>query len=171
VRLTRIRLTLGQLVKLIALCALVLAMLRTSAAPWIVLLGAILPGFLIGRAKGGTGIEGGTLSGCLVSAGFGIVICAYFYLYPEPGVFLVGGPVFFIANLSVIGTISGALVSAALCGMIKMARPFYQKPLTDDACGRIVWRRLDDCREPRSFAWRSSRADEPPARLHSRPSG
>jgi hypothetical protein len=53
---------------LVALCAVSFALLTTPAAP----LGAgvlvILPGFVLGRVRGGTGIVGGMISGCALPA-------------------------------------------------------------------------------------------------------
>jgi hypothetical protein len=58
------RVTLAELMGLVALCAVSFALLTTPAA----LLGAgvlvILPGFILGRVRGGTGIVGGMISGC-----------------------------------------------------------------------------------------------------------
>ncbi len=56
--------TLGELMGLVALCGLGFALLTTGLA----MLGAgllvVLPGFVLGRVRGGTGIVGGMISGC-----------------------------------------------------------------------------------------------------------
>ena len=64
--------TLLELMGLVALCAVSFALLTTPAA----LLGAgvmvVVPGFVLDRARGGTGIIGGTVSGCLIPMGFAL---------------------------------------------------------------------------------------------------
>jgi hypothetical protein len=51
---------------LVALCAVGFALLTTSAAPLGVGVLVIIPGFVLGRARGGTGIIGGMISGCVL---------------------------------------------------------------------------------------------------------
>jgi hypothetical protein len=69
VRPPRSQFTLGELMGLVALCAVGFALLTTPIAP----LGAgvlvVVPGFVLGRIKGGTGIIGGSASGCLIPMG------------------------------------------------------------------------------------------------------
>jgi hypothetical protein len=53
---------------LVALCAVGFALLTTSVAPLGVGVLVILPGFVLERARGGTGIIGGVISGCVLPA-------------------------------------------------------------------------------------------------------
>jgi hypothetical protein len=73
--------TLGELMGLVALCALGFALLTTLAAP----LGAgvlvVLPGFVIERAKGGTGIIGGTASGCVIPMVLALALATLEWLF------------------------------------------------------------------------------------------
>ena len=61
--------TLGELMGLVALCGLGFALLTTPCA----LLGAgvlvVVPGFVLEKVRGGTGIIGGIVSGCLIPMG------------------------------------------------------------------------------------------------------
>jgi hypothetical protein len=85
--LRRFRFTLGLMVELIAVCAVLFALIRTPATPLILIIGAVVSGFIIDRIKGGTGIGGGALSGCPAFVSLGIVLCIYLYFFPEPGPF------------------------------------------------------------------------------------
>jgi hypothetical protein len=60
--------TLRELMGLVALCAAGFALLTTSVAPLGVGVLVIIPGFVLERARGGTGIIGGMISGCLLPA-------------------------------------------------------------------------------------------------------
>jgi hypothetical protein len=60
----RSQFTLGELMGLVALCALGTALLKTSLVPLGVGVLVILPGFVLERARGGSGIIGGIISGC-----------------------------------------------------------------------------------------------------------
>jgi hypothetical protein len=64
---------------LVALCALGFALLTTPVAP----LGAgvlvVVPGFFVERVRGGTGIIGGTMSGCLIPMGIASIWAALEY--------------------------------------------------------------------------------------------
>jgi hypothetical protein len=66
---------------LVALCALGFALLTTLAAP----LGAgvlvVLPGFVIERARGGAGIIGGTVSGCIIPMVLALALAALEWLF------------------------------------------------------------------------------------------
>jgi hypothetical protein len=58
--------TLREMMGLVALCAVGFALLMTSVAPLGVGVLVIIPGFVLERARGGTGIIGGMISGCLL---------------------------------------------------------------------------------------------------------
>jgi hypothetical protein len=66
---------------LVALCALGFALLTTLAAP----LGAgvlvVLPGFVIERARGGVGIIGGTVSGCIIPMVLALALATLEWLF------------------------------------------------------------------------------------------
>jgi hypothetical protein len=61
--------TLAELIGLVALCGMAFALLRTWAAPLGVGVLIVIPGFALGCARGGKGIIGGMLSGCLIPLG------------------------------------------------------------------------------------------------------
>jgi hypothetical protein len=61
--------TLGELMGLVALCAVAFALLTTSVAPLGVGLLIVIPGFVLERVRGGTGFIGGIVSGCLIPMG------------------------------------------------------------------------------------------------------
>jgi hypothetical protein len=58
--------TLGELMGLVALFALSFALLTTSMAPLGVGVLIVVPGFVLERARGGKGIIGGIISGCVL---------------------------------------------------------------------------------------------------------
>jgi hypothetical protein len=58
--------TLSELMGLVAVCAVGLALLTTRLAPIGIGVLIVLPGFVVGRVKGGSGLIGGIVSGCLI---------------------------------------------------------------------------------------------------------
>jgi hypothetical protein len=72
-RLSRSLFTLRESVALIAVCAVVLALLITPGALLAMAIGIVLPGFVIDRVRGRTGIIGGMMSSSVLSVGLGIV--------------------------------------------------------------------------------------------------
>lgn len=155
--LPRFRFTLRQAGLLIALCAVAFALLRPPAGAFLVIMvGPVLPGFIFGRVKGGTGIGGGMLSAALTSGGYGLAYYIYALLFNAPGDPLARDPAPFLVFFLLMGLIWGTFVSILLYIILKYASPIWQKPLTDDACGRIVWRGLDGRRKPPTATSRSS---------------
>jgi hypothetical protein len=117
----QIRFTLGQLAILIACCAFALALFRMPGGLLVLnLTGLVVPGFILGRTKGRTGIGGGMLSGCLTFASFGLIVDFGF----------VGNPLLFVLAFPVAGMLWGAAVSIAVHVVIKN------------------WKRLDCDRRP-----------------------
>ena len=144
-RLPWFRLTIGQLLKWIGVCAVFLAVLRTPAAPWVVGVSLVLPGFLIGRAHGHAGIWGGAISAWVAFVAYGIAYYAYDYFFPEPNVVDYVGPVFTLGLLSVYGVIWGTVVGMALHFAITLvSRRLSRRPLSEASCGPILWRDLAD---------------------------
>jgi hypothetical protein len=137
----RFQFTLGQLVKLIFVCALVLPSLRTPGGAMVLaLIGLVLPGYILDRIKGGTGIGGGILCGCLTFVGYGLISYIDAYLFRDPTV-VIGDPLLILPLFLVAGLLWGAAVSIALHFIVAKTNRTH---LTDDSCGPIVWRRLDD---------------------------
>jgi hypothetical protein len=78
-RLPRFRFTIGQLVILVALSAVVFATLPMPLWPVIVAIGLVLAGFAIDRTRGGPGIYGAMIAGGM---GFPLIaLLAYVSLY------------------------------------------------------------------------------------------
>jgi hypothetical protein len=153
----RFRFTLRQAGLLVAVCAVVFALLRTLAGAFLVIMvGPVLPGFIIGRVKGGRGIVGGMLSAVLASGGYGLACYLYDCFFHNPADVVVPEPLPFLFFLLIMGLIWGIFVSNLLCLILKYTSPVWQKPLIEDACGPIVWRGLDGNRRPPSAASRSS---------------
>ena len=73
--------TILQLMALVALCAIGLAL----PTVWLAILGAgalfVVPGYVIERARGGTGIVGGILSGCLIPMGLAWLWASVEYVF------------------------------------------------------------------------------------------
>ena len=75
----RFQFTLRHLMWLVAVCAIASALLTTLAAPLVLAIAMIVPGFVIERIRGGTGIIGGTISGCMITTGLVAVFCVLAY--------------------------------------------------------------------------------------------
>src|SRR4051794_22772733 len=111
---SRYQFTLGQLVKSVVLCALVLPSLRTpGGAIVLALTGLVALGSLLDRINGGEGLVGGTVSGGLVFGGYGLIGDLRHYLFPDPRFPLVGLLILLPVAL-VSGLIWGAAVGTAL---------------------------------------------------------
>ena len=109
------RFTIGELLKLIACCAIALAMFRTPAAPLVVIFLAVLPGFVIDRSAGNTGIAGAALSCALGFLGLGAALWAYAYLSGDPTLSqLRPGPLVCLIIFVVCGALCGAFVGTLL---------------------------------------------------------
>jgi hypothetical protein len=155
--LPRFRLKLRQAGLLIALCAVCFALLRMPAGVFLVIMvGPVLPGFIIGRVKGGMGILGGMLSAGLASGGYGLACCLYDCFFRNPADVLVPAPLPFLPFLLIMGLIWGIFVSILLHIILKYTSPIWQRPLTEDVCGPVVWRGLGGNRQPTSAASHSS---------------
>jgi hypothetical protein len=86
--------TIGQLVKLTFFCAIIFAMLRTSAAAYVVFWLPILPGILFERTKKGVGPGDRFLFRGLTFVGCGMAYSTYFYFFPDPMAVWLGGAAF-----------------------------------------------------------------------------
>jgi hypothetical protein len=153
VAVVHVRFTIGELLKLIACCAVALAMFRTPAAPLVVILLAVLPGFVIDRSAGNTGIAGAALSCALGFLGLGTALYAYAYWSGDPTIFMVGpGPLGCLIILVFSGALCGAFVGTVLWLAGKRVQRPYQPILTDQSRGPIMWRGLGDGPERRHHA-------------------
>jgi hypothetical protein len=138
----RFQFRVGQLLKLIVLCALVFALVRTPFAPLVVMVCIVLPGFIIGRRNGGNGILGGTVAGCLAG---GIAAVAILFVLAfsrdaqkgDLGVALLFGP----PSAIFWGTLFGAMISVLLLCFTKFVQHVGRKPLRDGARGPFDSRR------------------------------
>src|SRR5439155_370303 len=100
---------------LIVVCAVILTLLLTPGAPLAVAIGVVLPGFVIDRAKGRTGIVGGIMCASFVLVGGGIAVYTCYYLYPAPAMLAyLGPPPLTLFLLGTIGLVWGALASTIL---------------------------------------------------------
>jgi hypothetical protein len=131
----RFRFTLGQAGLLIVLCAVAFALLRTPGGSMaLILVGPVLPGFILGRVKGGRGIVGGMLSAALASVGYGLAFCLYDYFFHDPADVL--GPaslsflLFFWLVMGLMGLLWGIFVSILFGVILKFTNPVWQKYLT-----------------------------------------
>ncbi len=75
----RFQFTLRHLMWLVAVSAIASALLTTLAAPLVLAIAMIVPGFVIERIRGGTGIIGGTISGCMITTGLVAAFCVLAY--------------------------------------------------------------------------------------------
>jgi hypothetical protein len=153
----RFRFTLRQAGLLVAVCAVAFALLRTPAgALLLILVGPVLPGFIIDRVRGGRGLVGGMLSATITSVGYWVVCYLYAYLFHDPADMLVHAPLPFLVFLLIMGLIWGVFVSNLLVIVLNSTSPIWTKPLREDACGPIVWREFDGDRQPPTAASRGS---------------
>ena len=128
--------TIRQLIAWIAVCAVLLAVLRTPFAFVAFAIAAVLPGFLLERARGGSGILGGTLSSCLIA----VSLLPVFFL-----VLVVFNPLehalimFFQVLLFVMinSLVCGAICSGVLWLLARPVEMMLRAPVRDESCGPI----------------------------------
>jgi hypothetical protein len=170
-RFRRFQFTIRGLIVLIAICGVFFAVLRTPLgflAVYVfgflaVYVGAILPGFLIGRARGGSGIIAGALSASAL-----LVVGWIWHVAPQPpwrvetiaGVFalttLVGGFTFVFSLL-----VSGALyLVVEVIGIL--LHPEQQVRSSDE----IWWLPPDDGRADVAAEWVDSKLPDRSAGAH-----
>ena len=140
--------TIAQLVRLIVVLAIVFAILRIPGAAIAVALCAVLsvfvlPGFIINRRGGGSGLKGGVISGAVSFVGLGAALLLYVVLTPSGSApLLVFDPIWYFGSLAVAGAICGIVISIPLYLIVEHiigTDHTYRGPPTDDTCGPIHW--------------------------------
>jgi hypothetical protein len=142
--LRRLRFTIRQLMLLIVALAIFLAVLRMTGSAVVAATGFVLIGFFIERHRQGPGIYGGTMGGGILFLGVGIYLCLQSYLFPVPNAVDYVGPFITLAGLFAEGLTWGLMVSSAFYFILKSTKRYFdRRPLADDSCGSIVWRRFE----------------------------
>src|SRR5437764_186268 len=117
--------TLHKTIGLIVVCAVIIALLLTPGAPLTVAIGIVLPGFVIDRVRGRTGIVGGTISASFVWIGVGIAVYTYSSLRPDPALAdYLGPPPLTLLLLGAAGVVWGALAGTLLDVSISVAKSY-----------------------------------------------
>ncbi len=156
---SRIQFTLGQLMGLIGVCAVVFAALSTPFEIFVVALGIVVPGFIIDRFKGGSGIVGGMISASITLVGVGIAAYAYFYFNPDPALLAyLGTPILTLPMLGVAGAVWGALAGTLIDVCLHIKNSYKTgTPLIDESSSLIAWL-PDETKEPKN----SYKTENPP---------
>jgi hypothetical protein len=138
---SRIQFTLGQLMGLIVVCAIVFAALSTPFAMFVAAIGIVAPGFIIDRFRGGAGIVGGMISASIVLVGLGIAGYTYYYLNPDPEILAyLGPPPLTLFMLGTAGVAWGALAGTVMDVIILIKQSYQiENPIIDESCPLIVW--------------------------------
>jgi hypothetical protein len=142
----RLRFTIRQLIGLIAICAVAFALLRTPFEFLVVAFGFVVPGFLIGRARGGDGVIGGAISASLIAGGLTLAGSTLVFALGPSDVRTLSnafqlvfvGPI----AVSLIAFVLGTVLSTFLYMIFKLLQPLLERPLQDGSIGSIRW--LDD---------------------------
>ena len=131
--LTRSQFTIGQLVYLTFICAIVFWTLRVTGPAYVVVFLPTVLGIPVDRAKEGHGLGGSIRFRCLAFVGFGIAYCAYFYFFPDPRAVEYGVLVFCLCSVFLLVSLWRAAVN----------KRNYSNSLIDESDGAIVWRGFD----------------------------
>ena len=124
---SRIQFTLGQLMGLILVCAIVFAALSTPFAIFVAAIGIVAPGFIIDRFRGGAGIVGGMVSAVIVLEALGMAAYTYGYFYPDRALLAyLGPPIPTLFLLGVAGAGWGALVGTVI-DVVILVKNSYKK--------------------------------------------
>ncbi len=140
-RKSRIQFTLGQLMGLVLVCALVFAALLTPFAIFVVALGIVVPGFFIDRYRGGAGVIGGMISASAILVGFALAAYTYFYLNPNPEILsYLGPPVLTLPMVGVAGAVWGALAGTLIDVGLRIKKSYRTgDSLLEESSPAIIW--------------------------------
>jgi hypothetical protein len=101
-------------------------------------------GFLCWRRRG-AGLLGATIAFCIFLVGLVTAIFAEDYYFGKPGAFDSLGPEVALLAEAACGLIWGFVVGTVLHFSSELPKRYIDRlRLTDDSCGPIVWRPLDD---------------------------
>ncbi|MGP0064615.1 MAG: hypothetical protein ACLQGP_13585 [Isosphaeraceae bacterium] len=144
----RLQFKLRQLIKLVALAAVIFALFRTFAGLFVLAIGLLLAGFVIDLARGGKGVLGSMLAGMLGFFGFGAVAFVYDRLFVgKPDDWIIS-PYALLLSLSLAGLILGVIFGiCAWLLVILTSRLGHPYPRHRESCGPIYWRSFDDPQE------------------------
>jgi hypothetical protein len=144
VPLPQFRFSIRQLAYFVAICALLFAVLRTPFGFLVLAIGCVLPGFWIGRARGGSGVLGGGLCASLIACALAIAGHAAFFGFAPPFGTSLSRLLhtMFYVSLSAFG--SGACVSFLLSVVCELVGGLLNSPLRDDSIGPIQWQTMDE---------------------------
>jgi hypothetical protein len=134
-RLPRFQFTIRRMIALIAACAILFSLVRTPAELFamIVSIGLVLPGFVIDRARGGTGVMGGALSCCLLVHVLAIGLYLSLIGLPQSGGVSDLEFLIILSAMMVLPLSWGAAVSIVLYYIIKFTPYNFKKALTDES--------------------------------------
>jgi hypothetical protein len=152
----RFRFTIGQLIKLIAVSAVLFAVTRTPFWPLALAIGVVLAGFAIDRTKGGWCLVDASLAGAIEFAVLGFAIYFSHSLLIEWRTLDLGELLIVIFVGGVVGTVFVMVAGYWALTMVKLlgrlARTLVDllggldrgRLLRDELLGPIVWLRFED---------------------------
>ena len=141
----RFRLTLFQIMALVAICAVLLSTIPPAIWLLVPAILIVIPGFTIDRARGGPGIVGAMVAGVVGFLGFGIAILTYLCLFRGLKVFDSPAPFVMTLALGIAGLAWGAVVGFwawMILGL--MGKGVRSGPVEGESIGPIVWHGLDE---------------------------
>jgi hypothetical protein len=147
---SRIQFTLGQLMGLILVCALVFAALSTPFAIFVAAVGIVVPGFFIDRYRGGAGVVGGMISASAILVGLALAAYTYFYLNPNPQILsYLGPPVLTLPMVGIAGAVWGALAGTLTDVSLRIKKSYKTgDSLFEESSPAIIWL-PDETKAPR----------------------
>jgi hypothetical protein len=137
-RLRRYRFAIGQLLKSIAILAVLFAVLRTPFWPLVLAIGLVLTGFTVDRTRGGHGINGGMIARGI---GFPVIVFAggiSILLFARPKDLDLPGFLVLIFGGAVVGWSVGAVVGCWACMIVNsFGGPARARPALGESIGWI----------------------------------
>ena len=139
--LSRFRFTIGQLVQVIVLSAVIFWIMRMSWGSSIVMAFPAFDYFVRARTAGAMGIGRSTICRGLVLIALGIAYCTYFSVFAIP--LAISGVEFTFAIYSLI------VIAPAFSRLWRtIINRGYEMPPTDEKCGPIAWASLTELPRP-----------------------
>ena len=138
-RISRFQFTIGRLLIIIAICGVSFALLRTPFGFLVVLVAMVLPGFFLGRARGGSGVIAGAFSMSALTALLAAIMILFRAAHSAPSIAALPGILAMAVMLLFFAFVMGLAVSGALYLVFKLYRHVFPRDRWVELSDGIHW--------------------------------
>ena len=138
-RMPRFQFTIGRLLVIIAVCGVSFALLRTPFGFLVVLVAMVLPGFFIGRARGGSGVIAGAFSMSGLTALLAAILILFGEAHSAPSIEALPAIFAMAVMLLFFAFVMGLAVSGALYLVFRLYRHVFPRDRWVELSDGIHW--------------------------------